>query len=93
MMKTESETDEEPFPIPPPPSIVTTPPGWVRVPHATRAMMVFALTVLAQRRPIGDLQVGTVDGKEIGALTDWHWDNHVDHTWKWHRGISMVAKS
>ncbi len=85
------DAEEEPSPRPPPPSEVTLPAGWVRMPQATRSMMVFALSVLAQRRPIGDLQTATVDGRQVGALTEWHWDNHVDHVWKWHRGISLLV--
>jgi hypothetical protein len=54
-------------------------------------MMVFALSVLAEKRPIGDLQTRNIDGRQIGALTEWHWDNHVDHMWKWHRGISLLV--
>lgn len=81
----------EPSPIPPPPSVVVTPAGWTRLQNAGRPLMVFALSVLAQRRPIGDLQTKSIDGRQIGALTEWHWDNHVDHTWKWHRGISLLT--
>lgn len=83
--------DTEPSPIPPPPSVVPIPPGWDRLKNASRPMMVFALSVLAERRPIGDLKLGTVDGREVAALTEWHWDNHVDRTWKWHRGISLLV--
>lgn len=83
--------DTEPSPIPPPPSVVPIPAGWTRLTNASRPMMVFALSVLAERRPIGDLKPGTVDGREVAALTEWHWDNHVDHTWKWHRGISLLV--
>lgn len=86
----DAESDE-PSSIPPPPSLLKMPSGWARMPSATRSMMVFALSVLAQRRPMGDLVEGTVDGRRVGAWTEWHWDNHVDHTWKWHRGISLLV--
>lgn len=84
--------DDEPAPRPDPPSIVTVPAGWTRLQNASRPMLVFGLTVLAQRRPLGDVQTKTIDGRSIGALTEWHWDNHVDHTWKWHRGISLLEQ-
>ncbi len=80
----------EPSPRPPPPSVVSLPPGWVYLRDASRPMRVFALSILVQRRPIGDLQTKSIEGRQVGALTEWHWDDHVDHTWKWHRGISLL---
>jgi len=84
--------DDEPSPRPDPPSAITVPEGWARLKNASRPMLVFGLTVLAQRRPLGDVQTKTIDGRSIGALTEWHWDNHVDHVWKWHRGISLLEQ-
>lgn len=83
--------DDEPEPQrPAPPSIVTAPKGWSRMKNPSLAILVFALAVLSQRRPLGDLTVKTIEGKQIGALTEWHWDDHVDHKWQWHRGISLL---
>lgn len=84
--------DDEPSPRPDPPSIIAVPADWARLKNASRPMLVFGLTVLAQRRPLGDVQTKTIDGRSIGALTEWHWDNHVDHVWKWHRGISLLER-
>lgn len=87
--------DDEPAPEPPrppPPSIVTAPKGWTRLKNPSLAILVFALAVLSQRRPLGDLTIKTIEGREIGAFTEWHWDDHVDHTWKWHRGISLLIR-
>ncbi len=87
-----ADDSEEPIPRPAPPTVVLSPPpGWVHRKEATAPMMAFAISVLAQRRPMGDVQTAVLDGSRIGALTEWHWDNHVDHTWKWHRGISLLA--
>lgn len=79
--------------IPPPPSPIVIPDGWKQFPKGaivTPALRSFAVSVLVQRRPIGDLQVSMIEGKSIGALTTWHYDDHVGHVLKWHRGISLL---
>lgn len=87
-----ADDSDEPIPRPNPPTVVVSPPpGWVHRKDASGPMMAFAISVLAQRRPMGDVQTAVIDGSRIGALTEWHWDNHVDHAWKWHRGISLLA--
>jgi hypothetical protein len=85
------EDSDEPFPRPPPPSVVVVPAGWVHTKTRTPAMTAFAVSVLAKRKPIGDLEISNVEGVRVGALTEWHWDNHVGGEWKWHRGISLLA--
>lgn len=85
------EDSDEPFPRPPPPSVVVVPAGWVHTKTRTPAMTAFAVSVLAKRKPIGDLEISNVEGVRVGALTEWHWDNHVGGEWKWHRGISLLT--
>ena len=84
--------EPEPYPRPPPPQDVPVPDGWQRLKKSSPALDAFAVDVLHQRQPIGDVQTTVVDGRSVGALTEYHWDNHVDHTWKWHRGISLIVK-
>jgi len=80
--------------IPPPPSPIVVPAGWTQLKGAVSpALTAFAVSVLVQRRPIGDLLVSMIDGKSIGALTTWHYDNHVGHVLKWHRGISLLQEA
>jgi lysophospholipase L1-like esterase len=86
---------DEPSPRPPPPSVIVIPVGWVRLPQklaAKHAAREFAVSVLFQHRPMGDLQVKDIDGQPIGALTEYHWDDHVGGVWKWHRGISLLQR-
>jgi len=80
---------------PPKPSEVNIPAGWYRLQDSdvTPAMTAFATDVLKQVKPLGDLQTTTLDGKQVGAFTEWHWDDHVDNTLKWHRGVSILARS
>lgn len=86
----------EPSPRPSPPSIVVIPPGWQRlalkkVPwQVANELQRYAVTVLVQKRPLGDLQPKTIEGKQYGVMTDLHWDDHSDNTWKWHRGMSLL---
>jgi lysophospholipase L1-like esterase len=87
------EDSDEPFPRPRPPSVVVVPTGWVHTKTRTPATTAFAVAVLAKRKPIGDLEINNVEGVRVGALTEWHWDNHVGGEWKWHRGISLLVPS
>lgn len=80
--------------IPPPPSPIVVPAGWTQLkPPVSPAMTAFAVSVLVQRRPIGDLLVSMIEGKSIGAFTTWHYDDHVGHVLKWHRGISLLQEA
>jgi len=85
------EDTDEPMVRPAAPSIVLVPAGWAHSKTRTPAMTAFAVSVLAKRNPIGHLERATIEGSKIGALTEWHWDNHVGGQWKWHRGISLLA--
>lgn len=80
---------------PAPPSKVVVPAGWYRMPDSavTPAMTAFAEATLQQQKPLGDVQETDIAGKHVGALTEWHWDNHVGGVYQWHRGVSMLAKS
>ena len=55
-------------------------------------MTTLAQQVLAEQRPLGDVQQSVVGGQTIGAFTELHWDNHVDNEWKWHPGVSILVK-
>lgn len=78
---------------PPPPVDVPLPEGWKRFDGTvTPAMTHLAQQVLAAKRPLGDLQPSIVEGRQIGAFTELHFDNHVDNEWKWHRGVSLLTK-
>jgi lysophospholipase L1-like esterase len=93
-----SGDQSEPSPRPPPPAIVVIPPGWERLSPKTIPYQVanhltrFATTILVQRRPLGDIQSIELEGKQFGAMTDLHFDDHVGGTWKWHRGMTLVRK-
>ena len=87
--------DDPPEVIPPPPSIVTLPHGWKRLKFGDMppTMSAWAINVLAERRPLGDIRTRSIDGRDFGILTEWHWDDHVGRVWKWHRGVSAVEKA
>jgi lysophospholipase L1-like esterase len=80
---------------PPPPSKVIVPAGWYRLPEAsvTPAMTSLAEATQAKSLPLGDVQEADIDGKHVGAFTEWHWDNHQGGVYKWHHGVSMLARS
>ena len=80
---------------PPPPSIVNVPGGWRRLRDTeavSPAMTVFAKQVKSQDRPLGDLQSANIDGKLVGGLTEWHYDDHQSPGSEiWHSGVSIVV--
>lgn len=80
---------------PPPPSNVVVPAGWYRLQEnlVTPAMTQFAEATQAQGKPLGDVQEADIDGKHVGAFTEWHWDKHQGGVYKWHPGVSMLARS
>jgi len=52
----------------------------------------FALAILHQRKPIGDIQPLTVEGESFAVLTEYHWDNHIGGLLMWHRGVSLLER-
>ena len=79
--------------LPPPPTPIVVPQGWKHLKDSltTPAMVSFAVSVLFRKLPIDDLQVSIIEGKKLGAWTTWHYDDHVGHVLKWHRGISLLT--
>jgi lysophospholipase L1-like esterase len=91
-----SVAQPEPTPRPPPPVIVNVPPGWryLNQSESSPELAQFAVSVLMRKLPYGDVQTTkTMQGVLIGAMTDTHWDDHVGHTWKWHRGVSLLIQT
>lgn len=85
--------EPKPAVIPPKPKPITYPSKW-RLLHPseiTREVSTFATSILFQAHPWGDIQEVALDGKTYGALTDLHFDDHVDGHWKWHKGITMLT--
>jgi len=78
-----------------PPSIVNVPGGWRRLKDSepvTPAMTVFAKQVKSEDRPLGDLQLANIEGKLVGGLTEWHYDDHQSPGKEiWHSGVSIVV--
>jgi len=86
--------EDPPEVVPPPPVNVKLPAGWKRLKFADMptGMSAKAINVLAERRPLGDIQTWSMGGRTLGIFTELHWDDHVGNRWQWHRGVSAVEK-
>lgn len=79
---------------PPPPEVITPPAGWryAKQKEITPEMSAFAIQTLNQKLLPGNTQKATTSsGQQYGAMTDWHYDNHVSVEEKWHIGVSIVV--
>lgn len=74
-----------------PPKSPAMPGGWKRMAQAdvTPAMVSFAQQALKAAGSPGKLQTTTIDGKELAAWTEWHYDDQRGY----HKGITLLERS
>ena len=90
-----SSPDLASYDVPAPPVVVKMPVGWTYLPQhqSTPDIVKFAQKVLKENGSnYGFFEQTTIGGKDVAAIVEPHYDNHVSSNMKWHPGVSILQK-